>query len=255
MKLKSLSILSAIALSLSLNSCRKKEDPVVPVVNPTGSVKLEFSNKVGTEGLVLNDVWYTNQNGDSFTVSKFNYYISNIKLNNADGGQFIEPESYHLLRHNEPASLEFDIDDVPNGIYKSITFMIGVDSLRNVSGAQTGALTPSDMFWEWSTGYIMLKFEGNSPQSTQSEGRVQLHMGGFSGANSVLRSITLAFPADVVVNANEPHVHLSADVLELFKSPTVINFATFSAVHMPGANAKIIADNYVDMISVTLIGN
>ena len=80
-------------------------------------------------------------------------------------------------------------------------------------------------------------------------------MGGFSGTNSVLWSITLDFPADVVVNANEPHVHLSADVLELFKSPTVINFATFSAVHMPGANAKIIADNYVDMISVTLIGN
>lgn len=243
--------------SLLISSCVKKDDPIVdpPVTETTGSVKLEFTNKVGSENLVLNTAWYTNQNGDSFNVTKFNYYISNITLNKADGSRFTETESYHLLRQNDLSTLEFDINEVPGGTYKSITFMIGVDSFRNVDGAQTGALTPSDMFWDWNTGYIMLKFEGTSPQSTQSGDIVQFHMGGFSGANSVLKTITLPFPSDLVVNGNEPHVHLAANVLEMFKSPSTISFATVNAVHMPGANAKMIADNYADMISVTLVGN
>jgi hypothetical protein len=240
-QVKYISILCAAAMAVTFTACKKKKDPVTPPIDANvGTVKLEFSNKVGSESLVLNNNWYTNENGDSFTVSKFNYYISNIKLNEAGGSQFAEPESYHLLKQSDLSSMEFDIANVPNGTYKSVTFMIGVDSLRNVSGAQTGALAPGDMFWDWNTGYIMLKFEGNSPMSTQPDDIVQLHMGGFSGTNSVLRTVTLAFPQDLVVNDNEPHVHLAANVLELFKSPTTISFATLNAVHM---------------FSVTLVGN
>jgi hypothetical protein len=59
-------------------------------------------------------------------------------------------------------------------------FMIGVDSARNNSGAQTGALDPTNgMFWSWSTGYIMAKFEGTSAQSPAAANALKFHIGGF----------------------------------------------------------------------------
>ena len=42
-----------------------------------------------------------------------------------------------------PESLNFTIKDVPYGKYKSVEFLIGVDSVRNFSGAQYGALAVS----------------------------------------------------------------------------------------------------------------
>ena len=53
---------------------------------------------------------------------------------------------------------------LPEGDYTELQFLLGVDSLHNVSGAQTDDLDPAkDMFWTWNSGYVMAKMEGNSP--------------------------------------------------------------------------------------------
>lgn len=256
--IKAASILS-IALVTVISSCEKKEDPVIIVDPPAnmGSVKMEFTNRVGNDPMSLGLPQYFNANGDQYSITKFNYFVTNIKLNNANGSQYVETESYHLLKQTEPGSLTFDLAQVPNGTYKSITFTIGVDSARNVSGAQTGALDQNnDMYWDWNSGYIMVKMEGTSTASSQPGDILQFHMGGFSGPNSVLRTVTLTFPnnGDLVVNGNEPHMHIKADINKLFEGDHVIDFSTLSAIHMPGANAKKIADNYRNMFSVTAIG-
>jgi hypothetical protein len=59
----------------------------------------------------------------------------------------------------------FDFINVPAGTYTGMYLTMGVDSARNVSGAQEGALDPANgMFWSWTSGYIMIKAEGLSPQ-------------------------------------------------------------------------------------------
>ena len=74
------------------------------------------------------------------------------------------PNTYFLVNQDEEASMAIEMDSLPLGLYKSIKFMIGVDSTRNVSGSQTGALDPANgMFWTWNSGYIFLKMEGTSP--------------------------------------------------------------------------------------------
>ena len=45
----------------------------------TGQLKIEFDNRAGEEDLELNTD-YINSNGETFRVSKLNYYISNIIL-------------------------------------------------------------------------------------------------------------------------------------------------------------------------------
>lgn len=241
-------------------SCKKDDTagPSTQGVVDTGTVYLEFFNEVGGSKLNLNNQWYKNEHGDSFKVSKFNYYVSGIVLNGSGTtATYTESNSYHLIEHGASAAdMAFGLAKVPAGTYKSVTFMIGVDSLRNVSGAQTGALDPANgNFWSWNTGYIMLKFEGNSPKAPTTDGMLVFHCGGFSGANSVLKTITLDMPTAITVTRTAtPHVHLTADVLKIFSSPNVIDFSTLTTVHMPGVAAKRLSDNYANMFSVTYAG-
>lgn len=254
MKKNILRLTTIAALSLFIASCKKDPAPANPTPK-AGTVKLEFNNMSGAENLRMEGNWYKNQNGDSFTVTKFNYYISNIKLNKADGSKFEEAESYHLVQQSVSSSHSFDIANVSAGTYNSITFTIGVDSLRNVSGAQSGALAVDNgMFWSWTTGYIMLKLEGSSPQSSDAGKNFQLHAGGFKGAYNTVRTVTMTLPNAITVNNDENHIHLSADVQKVLGGVTAINFAVTPTIMNAGPNGKMLADNYEKMFTITASG-
>jgi hypothetical protein len=248
-----LAVLVAIA---SLSACRKKPDPVVVNhVATNGDVSLTFQNVAGMQPLTLvnglDTVWYQNANGDSFAVMLYKYYISNIVLFKDDGTEILETNSYHLIDQSKMESGYFTIKDIPTGSYKKISFLIGVDSARNVSGAQTGALDGiHGMFWDWNTGYIMAKFEGISPQSGNPDQRIVYHTGGFSGEVNVLRKVTLNFPQTLEITENKlPNVHIKADVLEWFRSPSVLRFQDYPTI-MAGRELLMIADNYADMFTI-----
>lgn len=244
----------SLAVILTAVSCKKKDPPTTTEPEPTtGKVKMEFFNNVGGSSLNLDNQWYVNEHGDSFTVSKFNYYITNIVLTGS-GTSYTESNSYHLVQQSDASSQSFDMTDIPVGTYDSVTFMIGVDKEHNTSGAQTGALDPvNGMFWSWSTGYIMLKVEGHSPQSPSN--LVEFHCGGFSGLNSSVRTVSMPLSSPVsVTGSNDVHIHLTADLLKMFKSPNVIDFSTTYSVTMPDSNAKKLADNYANMFSITYAG-
>jgi len=213
---------------------------------------------VGDSAFVFNTKSYVNANNDTFTISKFNYYISNVKLLKGSSLAYTESNSYHFLNQADLSTLKFTLADVPFDTYTGIQFVIGVDSLRNVSGAQSGALDPANgSFWDWNSGYIMLKFEGSSPQSGNSSKGLMYHAGGFSGANSVLKTVSPSFGSLTanVLSTVSPEIHIKTNVLELFKSPVNINFATLYTIHMPGTDAKTLADNYADMFTIEHIHN
>lgn len=240
----------AVLALLSFNSCRKKDDPVVN--NNPVALKFTFQNVAGNATLRLNQNWYQNQNGDSIQLSMFIYYISNIVLTRQDGSTYVEPESYHLIDESVAETKSFTISGLPEGEYTSMSFLIGVDKNRNTSGAQTGALDPAHgMFWDWNTGYVMAKMEGSSPSSSSPTKKFFYHMGGFSGQYSVLRNVNLNFPSPAQVAAGEtPNIHIKADALEWFRTPTLLKIADISAVNTPGQAAANIADNYADMFKV-----
>ncbi len=241
-------------VATAFNSCKKdkpKEDTNIPPV-ATGAFNLLFKNTVGDSALVLETSEYKNANGDTFTISTFNYYISNVKLIADDNSVYTESESYHLLSAFNDNTLKIPLKNVPFKKYISISFMIGVDSVKNVTGIQGGDLDPAKgMFWNWNTGYIMAKFEGYSSKSPEVDKTVLYHVGGFSGSNSVLKTVGLDFPTAMTVSETEsPKLKVKADVLEWFTSPQNISFSSLYVIHAPGADAKKMADNFADMFSI-----
>jgi hypothetical protein len=262
MKISSAIIVSSVIIA-SIVSCKK--DKKTTESSPTntsavGSLKINFENKVDGASLEFGKNYF-NQKGDSFTVSKFNYYISNIVVTKTDGSTFSEPESYHLVIHSSPSTSLITIPNVPVGSYKSIVFTIGVDSARNVSGVQSGDLSPviaNDMYWSWNTGYIFVKLEGNSPKSGDVTNKSLIyHVGGYGGKYKAQRSVTLNFGAtNAVVNENaSSSIYIWANANKLFGSTNIIDVTTTFFQMSTGKGAKIFADNYADMMSFNRIQN
>lgn len=250
-------------------ACKKGNDDVQATTTTTtgsttgaptgGDLKVEFSNLVNAQPLAYN-VGYKVMEGDSFTVTKFAYYISNIVLTKADNSTYAVPNSYYIIDESNASSKTINLSNVPTANYKSISFMLGVDSARSAggSGAAVGVLGQSgNMYWVWNSGYIMLKFEGSSPVSTASNKLLIYHVGGYGGVNKAQRNFTFNFSA-TPANVNGsiiPKIKVAAEVIELFKNPNTVNFATLSTVHATGTNAKLIADNYADMFNLVGIEN
>lgn len=238
----------AVLTTFSLASCKK--DDATPT-NQTGEVDIEFEHSVGAVPLVLTSKTYVTPAGDQFTVSAFKYYISNLKLTKTDGTQYVPAESYYLVDAATSTSQHLSIKGIPTGDYTGLTFTIGVDSVRNVSGAQTGALDPSNgMFWSWNSGYVYTKLEGTSPQAANG---LMFHIGGFKKPNNTIRTVSPAFPSGVnllVRTDHAPEIHYNVDVLKMFTGPTTVRFGTLSNT-MGGANSVLVANNYAQgMFSV-----
>src|ERR1700749_1242873 len=93
---------TVLILMTGFVACKKdkKTDPV-PVPVTTGSLKINFDNRVDSMPLVFGQN-YRNANGDTFKISKFEYFISNIVLTKNDNSTFVMPNSYHVVRHSDP---------------------------------------------------------------------------------------------------------------------------------------------------------
>ena len=130
-------------------------------------VHFRFTNTVGGLNLSLNNVYYRNGAGNNFTIELLKYYVSNITLTD-DQGKSLNLKNYNLLDASNNASLIFTPETkIPNGKYRNMVFYIGIDKERNHTGAQEGALNPSNgMLWTWNFGYIFFKMEGHFTSST-----------------------------------------------------------------------------------------
>ncbi len=220
----------------------------------TGNVIIHFNNYVGNDLLNLDSTTYKNQLGQAFSVTNFKYYISNIHLKKADGKEFVSND-YFLVREDEQQTKQLILQNIPEGKYISCSFVIGVDSLHNCSGAQTGALDETNgMFWTWNTGYIFLKLEGKSPVSTSAGHVFEFHIGGYKQPSNCIRKVSLDLKNVIVSTKKNTSIEIKTDVSEILKSPVTIDFSKLSSV-TDAHNSTTIADNYKDMFSILNVSN
>lgn len=256
-----------LSAAVLFTSCHDHE-----VIDGFGDVVIEMDNIAGSSSLSFGSKYVT-ANGDTVQFSTFNYYVSNFVLVNENGTEYVIPRdsSYFLCKHDDPASREITLRNVPAGNYKAVKFIIGVDSLKSVSpaGERLGVLDPtggaSGMYWSWNSGYIFVKVEGTSPQAPQDpntgERTIEYHTGLFGGKDSP----TLNNIRKVEINADEesarvrkdheaPVFHLYVDILEMFTSPVNINVALNPTSH-GGPYSANVANNYADMFSLAHVHN
>ncbi|MXV49760.1 hypothetical protein GS399_02165 [Pedobacter sp. HMF7647] len=263
MKLSLQHIAIGCALIFSLQSCSKKDDNK-PQTSKKATLSVEFDNIAGDRNLQLGTGTYTNSSGEQLTIQTLKYFISNIKVTNAEGVEYVVPQdsSYFLVDESKPETQECKVQ-VPEADYKSLTFTIGVDSLRNTMdiSKRTGVLDPSGsmddgMYWGWNSGYIFFKMEGTSPQAPvdpTGANKFRYHIGGFGGYSAPtinnIKTVTLDLSKAGVARVRagrESNIHLMVDALKMFSGPSTISIAANPQV-MFSAFSVNVANNFAGM--------
>lgn len=89
-------ILATVA-SFTFISCNNSDEDVIDPT-ATNTVSIEFDNRVGDQKLVLGTTPYKNAAGETFAVTAFNYFVSNVSLKKEDGTVVKFPNQYFLVR-------------------------------------------------------------------------------------------------------------------------------------------------------------
>ena len=236
-------ILISIFVTLIIFSCKDdKEETPAPTL---GNLKVKFDNVVGSADLKLNTDKYTNANGDTFSVSMFRYYVSNVKLRRKSDQTWVKlPVTYNLIE--EGVKSEFSFSNVTAADYDKIQYVVGIDSATNFYNDYSGDLNPDKgMFWTWSTGYVFLKVEGKYFNNPNADKSLVFHVG--TVAN--LRTIELPL-TNALVGGKTLTLSVKSDLAKVFDSPNKINFATTNNVMM-GPTTTQLANNYSNMFSLT----
>lgn len=203
-------------------SCKQ---PIAPVPTPTNAnVNIHFNHKVNGATIIQDTLLYTNASGNLFSVHLLKYYVSNIILVKDDGSEF-KLNNYDLINAFDANYSNANASNVPNGTYTSMKFFIGVDSLRNHTGAQEGDLDPANnMFWSWSTGYVFFKHEGSFKDSSNNIQPLLFHLGNDRALSAI------QIPVSLVVNGEDKIMNINFDITKMYNAP-LINF-NFDNNHM-----------------------
>lgn len=249
MKKINILLLASLFMALFITSCEKepKDDGHTHEDDGEGTIALQFAHEWGmgaaTTPFALNTELVHPMTGDTLNVSTLKFYISNLKLKDIEGNWWSEEESYHLVDASIASSNLITLTEVPAKHYVELSYTIGVDSARNVAGAQTGALSPSnDMFWSWNSGYIMTKIEGVKLAANTN---FAYHCGGFVGANNSVRVNSTDFGgAHLMLSDHDTKtITITTNPARFWHSTGSVD--SFSnTIHMPNSTTSTMMDDY-----------
>lgn len=218
-----------------LNIAAQEKNNSIPI-----HFQLQFNDSEVTKGQE-----FKSANGDDLSIETFRCYVSNVKLEYDDKTTSEDKNTFHLLDIDGLKSMSFSVPKIKNKTISKITFKVGIDSIANTSGIQTGILDPMNgMYWAWQSGYINMKIEGKSLSCNTRNNKFQFHIGGYLSPNYALREI------EIPINKSQiptDEINIQIDLAKFFSE---INLATENQVMIPGKKAMQLADLSVTMFQV-----
>jgi hypothetical protein len=183
-------------------------------------VYLTISHKIGELPFAFNQE-HTNNLGQTFTITRMDYYISSIKIIH-DGGQVIALDNSKHILVKASANIvdylgQFDVNEV-----EAITFSVGVHpSLNNADPALQDPGSPlyfqtPTMHWGWTSGYFFACIEGIAGVNFVSV--YQLH--GLWNGNYFEQTVEVV---GVENETNQLFLHLNADYKEALRDVNVVS--------------------------------
>lgn len=134
-----------------------------------------------------------------YHISLLKYYVGTFVFTNKTG-EDLKVENIQLIDGFQNAAFAIPL---ASGEYKSVRFMLGVDSVLQAAGVQEGALDPlNNMYWAWNSGYVNFKLEGSSDSSTADRHRIEQHIGGYAGKNKTMQWVRSEFKKNLIVDGS-----------------------------------------------------
>ena len=210
----------------------------------SATLQIQITPKVSGEALQAASLRYHNSAGETFSITRVSYLVSDFALQRNDGSW--------MEISNSVAWLDFDanrnsiwLDKIPAGEFCSVRFLVGLNTnLNHADIAQFPANHPlnpnlNGLHWSWQGGFIFLAIEGLWRNANGELDGWAYHLARDTNATR----ITLAAP---IVVTNETKLEMDFDFATLLNAPRPLAF---------GKNGSSTHSRDGDPISATLVAN
>jgi len=250
-----------LILAISITACSSDDDN--NSLSGENKLRVEFDNGVNGDDLLLGAATYTNTNGETLTINRFNYIVSNFVLIDAEGNEFTYPkdDSYFVISEENELT-EVVLENIPAGKYVALKFGVGVDQEKYQQGAEGQGnflqiAEDNEMMWSWQAGYKFLNFEGTFTSETVTEPTVfQIHMGSHGSSLDNYREVTLQLPTEALVSDNlSPVVHMAIDANQVLDGQHKIKLSEKAVIMIDEVKSPQISENVNGMFRVDHVHN
>ncbi|MEA3504363.1 MAG: MbnP family protein [Bacteroidota bacterium] len=148
----------------------------------SGRIVFSFSQKIDGKEIDYDTLKYVNAAGNPYMVNEIQYFISDVRLYNANGNVLLidEWEDIHYVDTDIESTRQWEMpDEIPAGVYDSISFVFGICEEKNESFMFVNPPN-RDMFWPefLGGGYHYMKLNGKwLPEEGAQTIPFDFHMG------------------------------------------------------------------------------
>jgi len=228
MKRKHLYYIAFIAILLPviflLNSCKPDNDEIY-----YGKVILKFEHKIDDTAAVFNVMKYVNEAGNQYEISNIQWFISDLTFYKKGQTPFVVKKitNCHYIDSDLPSTQTWEIpDDIPEGIYDSMSFIFGFTPSENISFMFVNP--PEDAMW-WPEnlggGYHYMKMNGFWMDSVGFKRGFGFHLGigrVINGTDTTLvhNYFKVNFKTPITLYTNKvKEITIAMHIDEWFKNP------------------------------------
>ena len=185
---------------------------------------INFTQTVDAEELTTNSMIYSNSAGENYDVRTLKYLISDITLHAENGNEIILSD-IHFIDISEESTFSFTVEDFPNNNYTSISYKMGLDTIKNTNNLHINESYHSAMAWPETNGggYHYMKLEGAyNNDSTFYNTHTGGTMGGDYSFNNV-DNISLTIDDDL----GDVSININMEINNWYNSPNQIDFSSY----------------------------
>lgn len=205
---------------ITIVSCTKTQTILEEPAAPIGILNIQISHEVDGKALIFDSMLYHNKANNFYSISRVNYYISNVKLWGKGNNNYLFDSIMFIDASLK--SIKLNVSSVPVGNYQFISFNIGIDAARNIHNAIPNSPENISMLWPdvMGGGYHFLKLEGKYLDSLNNEKGIAIHIGLNSSLvyqNPIIKDINIA-------ESKTTYLSLAMNLNEWFTNPYTFNF-------------------------------
>ncbi|MEC8907059.1 MAG: MbnP family protein [Verrucomicrobiota bacterium] len=188
----------------------------------SGPINIQVRHVISGRPLLLDSLRYPKFGNEIFSVKRLSYLLSDVSFQKEDG-TWIGPVADVAWIDAGKRRVTFLVNDLPKGKYRSMRFVLGLDSKKNNfdfdSVHPDHPLNPSlnKLHWSWQGGYVFLALEGHYRVSGKRRG-YSLHFA--RSANRKFINVPLK-----IDHGSATRIILDFDMTSLLSTPRPIIFS------------------------------
>ncbi|HRI61003.1 MAG TPA: hypothetical protein PK228_14795 [Saprospiraceae bacterium] len=220
----------------------------------TNQVVFSFTHKIGDDTLSLNKSFFTIWNGQLVKITRAQFYVSKIEIQQPGGGALPLTDRYLLVNAEDP-NAEYDLGEWPVDAAQGVKMGLGVDADHNHLDPTVypadHPLAPKNpsMHWGWAAGYTFMAIEGELDKNLDGtpETIFQFH----SIDDMLYKTVELSGTA--TAQNGVLHLHFDLDYVKLFNDIPLVPSFIFHGSAVPNQQMMTNAANasFITMSTVS----